>query len=292
MTSGRKIRLPWFQIRRSHFSTHRQFDNIMAGTRLLIQVVLIVELVFITGLALYLNWNEVFPKNSFTCNQESPQQSGVHVFDRKKALLSIWIDSNSNSNNEEDPVSKSDIDYLAKVFHNTLKHYWGDSISVRTNFQVAPEIYYMRDLRHTILEHVENILQYYQDIQSDNDMQFIVVLTADDSMLFNARAVHWKNLGFITHATKSSSKSRAVEEIEKTLSFLLNQINETKNYLDMKAYLSKNNECKETIFQKYLQDEHYFAILSPLVAPLILPMILGLKEEIARYRKKRSLYIS
>ena len=66
------------------------------------------------------------------------------------------------------------------------------------------------------------------------------------------------------------------------MSFLLNQINETKNYLDMKAYLSKNNECKETIFQKYLQDEHYFAILSPLVAPLILPMILGLKEEIAR----------
>jgi len=221
----------------------------------------------------------------------------------KKQLLTLTVmtvqeDHNVEIENFAELREKSH--EFAQILHGTLLHYLGastPSFDVQTKIEIASRDMMLK-LRHPShgadrLDAAETFLR-----NRINDMDFTLLHFADvkgaslsSAPLYvndgdKSRAVHWEGRGIIYHNDKTDG-------LEQTASLLLNQIEKCRQSMKMKDMLRFRpaSDCDdgETFeYHKYFHQEHFFAVLAPLLMPLVMPMILGLKKELERYRKLTS----
>ena len=259
----------------------------MAGTRLLVQTIFVIE-IFLWGIvAFYYAWDDLKLEYShpFVCNHSWKDTKGLP---RKKlsALLTLWTISPKNKLYEHEKginEAGNNVDELATIFHGVIKHYYGNELKITTNTKLAPNSLVSRNLGTNFKDHAEIFLSHHFDMNSDFDMNLVILVTPGGeslSMIWGGSeyALTWNSIGFIPHREGN---------IEETASTLLNQIKVIQQTIQFQSMLSTSTAiCEDSTFNKYLLVDYFVAMLTPLLAPLVMPSIIGLKRELLLYKSK------
>ena len=258
----------------------------MAGTRLLVQACFALEITLITVFALLYSWEEIIPaQESVTCmSSQSIRHDGI-TMSRVNAAMTVWRDKE---------IEFESAERFSMALHSAVSTYWKDRLNVETSLVDLPEEligyygvnsfsrHYGGILHHTLMEYPIN--QAY-------DMEIIVLIVSrersDASIVLddnNPTAMHRNRRGMMYVEADANGN---VSLNEGHLSLIFNQIEKLQEAMKLSEVMSVSyQECEDSKFQKFLEIEHYLAILSPMILPLVLPIIFGVKREVIRYRSK------
>ena len=241
---------------------------------------------------------EKFAGNDGNKSNKNAQCSVPDARANKKHLITLTVMTVEDDDNVEilDAAEVREKSHeFAEILHGTLMHYLGTATTpfdVKTNLEIASRDTVIR-LRHPSggndrLNAAEAFLKNQGDDMDFTVFYFVNAKDASSAPLYvvdsdHSRAVHWEGRGIIYHNGEADG-------LEQTASLLLNQIEKGQQSMKMKEMFrfKAGLDCDDgEMFEyiKYFEQEHFFAILAPLLMPLIMPMILGMKKEIVRYRE-------